>query len=525
MPFFDSYKNIDRGGITKESKTATRDALLTAFANPQHKDHVLQIVKTLLDFKAHQSDDGSAERLLANLSNHVKVIGVPEITERSLHELVRNRSSLFKKELPDTFKGLLRTMLNSDAKRTLIDTNTARILKSNSLITDAEVRTATPTRRVSEQILPSEIAAFFTRCKDILPGGLSATWTLSQFLTQLCKDYPRSDPTETQWRSLAYVVRQVSNGRFGSRINSEFQRKATEFLANTPAALKKSVTSATYRPTRDVNVSMAGLYSNGGHDRSYNEFLHEANALLKVCQLNSLHEAVEQMQDRQRTFSSAPRLSQHLPGDLAWRSRKDQKIQWIGQSNPQHQEWLELRRAVDDDVSKNNQRTRESEDREIAYAILTCASLNQMVTRLINYRRGTAPLVGDESDLMSRLATILAPSLVNAEFAAGSARSLLCNFSPVSFREGTLPLAWNNTFPERCVTTGVNVAARILHQMHMLHIRIPGCHPVEDFHLYQTRVIQFSWDERANFITARIIDQSDWMCSTREPQPVEAAAR
>jgi hypothetical protein len=126
---------------------------------------------------------------------------------------------------------------------------------------------------------------------------------------------------------------------------------------------------------------------------------------------------------------------------------------------------------------------------------------------------------------MSRLATILAPSLVNVDFAAGSARSLLCNFSPVSFREGSLPPAWNNTFPERCVTTGVNVAARILHQMHMLHIRIPGCHPVEDFHLYQTRVIQFSWDERANFITARIIDQSDWMCSTREPQPAEAAAR
>jgi hypothetical protein len=118
MPFFDSYKNIDRGGITKESKTATKDALLTALTNPQHRDHVLQIVKTLLDFKAHQSDDGSAERLLANLSNHVKVIGVPEITERSLHELVRNRSSLFK-TLPSGYKSnnfnWLRSATCSDA--------------------------------------------------------------------------------------------------------------------------------------------------------------------------------------------------------------------------------------------------------------------------------------------------------------------------------------------------------------------------------------------------------------------------
>ena len=522
MPFFDSYKNIDRGGITKESKTATRDALLTALTNPQHKDHVLQIVKTLLDFKAHQSDDASAERLLGNLANHVKVIGVPEITERSLHELVRNRSSLFKKELPDTFKALLRTMLNSDAKRALIDTNTARILRSNSLITDAEVRTATPTRRVAEQVLPSEIAAFFTRCKDILPGGLSATWTLSQFLTQLCKDYPRTDPTETQWKSLAYVVRQVSNGRFGSRINSEFQRKATEVSARTPAALKKAVTSATYRPSRDINISMAGGYLSGGHDRSYNEFISAAKGLLEVCQLNSLHEAVEQMQDRQRSFSNAPRLSQHLPGDSTWTATN----QWFGQSNPQHQQWLELRRALDANVSKDNQRTRDAEDREMTYALLTCAGVNQMVHRLINYRRITDnSLTADENDLMSRVTTILAPSLDRADDAEGSARSLLCNFSPVGFREGILPQAWKGSFPEHFVTTGINVAARLLHQMCILRIRIPGCQPVEDFHLYQKRVTQFSWDERANFITARIIDQSDWICSTREPQPVEAAAR
>jgi hypothetical protein len=95
----------------------------------------------------------------------------------------------------------------------------------------------------------------------------------------------------------------------------------------------------------------------------------------------------------------------------------------------------------------------------------------------------------------------------------------------VGFREGILPQAWKGSFPEHFVTTGINVAARLLHQMCILRIRIPGCQPVEDFHLYQKRVTQFSWDERANFITARIIDQSDWICSTREPQPVEAAAR
>jgi hypothetical protein len=194
MPFFDTYKNINRGGITGESKTATRDALLEALRDSRKKDHVIQIVKTLLDFKAHQSDNASAERLLGNLANHVNVIGDPTITERSLHELVKNRSMIFQRDLPDTFKGLLRTMLKSDAKGRLIDTNTARILKSNSLITDADVRNATPVKRVGEQVLPSELAAFLTRTGKILPGLLSNTWTLSNFLTQLSKDYPRSPP-------------------------------------------------------------------------------------------------------------------------------------------------------------------------------------------------------------------------------------------------------------------------------------------------------------------------------------------
>jgi hypothetical protein len=343
MPFFDKYKNIDRGGITRESKTATKDALLAALTTPQYKDHVIQIVKTLLDFKAHQSDDASAERLLGNLANHVNVIGDPSINERSLHELVKNRSAIFRRDLPDTFKGLLRTMLSSDAKGRLIDTNTARLLKSNSLITDADVKNAKSVKRVGEQVLPSELAAFFTRTGEILPGGLSATWTLSNFLTQLSKDYPRSSPTETQWKSLAYVVRQVSNGRFGSRINSEFQRNGQEINTKNAGNFKKKITSPSYRPTMGAGVSMEAGYSRGGHDRNYSEFLVQAKNMLKVCQINALHEAVGQMQERQEILSKAPRLSQHLPGEVAWRAPGG----WEGASNPQHQQWLELRRAID----------------------------------------------------------------------------------------------------------------------------------------------------------------------------------
>jgi hypothetical protein len=520
MPFFDTYKNINRGGITGESKTATRDALLEALRDSRKKDHVIQIVKTLLDFKAHQSDNASAERLLGNLANHVNVIGDPTITERSLHELVKNRSMIFQRDLPDTFKGLLRTMLKSDAKGRLIDTNTARILKSNSLITDADVRNATPVKRVGEQVLPSELAAFLTRTGKIFPGPLSATWTLSNFLTQLSKDYPRSSPTETQWKSLAYVVRQVSNGRFGSRINSEFQRNGQEINTKNAGIFKKKITSPSYRPTMGASVSMETGYSKGGHDRMYNEFLIEAKKMLEVCQINALHEAVGQMQERQEILSRAPRLSQHLPGEVAWRAPGG----WEGASNPQHQQWLELRNAIDSNAFEKRQRSRDAEDREMTYALLACAGVNQMVTRLINCSRGTAPYDDNENALASRVANCLAPILGVNDTPESVARSLLCNLAASA--EGylkLLPPEWNRSFPERYVTTGVNVAARILHQTAILQIRLPGCQPVEDFHLYQTRKIRFSWDERANFITAQVVDHSDWMCSTREPQVAEDA--
>ncbi len=530
MPFFDTYKNINRGGITSESKTATRDALLAALGDPRKKDHVIQIVKTLLDFKAHQSDDASAERLLGNLANHVNVIGDPTITERSLHELVKNRNAIFKRDLPDTFKGLLRTMLGTDAKRSLVDTNTARILKSNSLITDADVRNATPVKRVGDQVLPSELAAFFTRSTKIMTAPNSSTWTMSNFLTYLAKDYKRGFATDAQWNSLAYVVRQVSSGRFGSGINSEFKRNGKEILATTAADLGKKLTSYNtpvkplakplYTPAKQTSVSMQEFRSNGGHDRNYAEFLTEVKDCLKVCNINALHDAVGQIKERQQILKNAARLSQHLPGDLTWQARG----RWENRSNPQHQQWLELRNDIDAKAFEITQRSRDAEDREMTYALLVCAGRNQLISRLINFRRATEPYDANEEALASRVANCVA-HVIGAEINPEAvARAVLCNASPNDLARLN-PVEWNATFPEHYVTTRVDVGARILEQIIILHIRLPGCQPVEDFYLYQTRNIRFFWDERANFISAHVVDYSDWMCSTREPQVAECEER
>lgn len=523
MPFFDTYKNINRGGITSESKTATRDALLAALADSQKRDHVIQIVKTLLDFKAHQSDDASAERLLGNLANHVNVIGDSKITERTLHELVKNRSAIFKRDLPDTFKGLLRSMLATDAKRSLVDTNTARILKSNSLITDADVRNATPVKRVGDQVLPSELAAFFTRCKEINPAHISATWTLSMFLTQVAKDISRGrSPTDAQWNSLAHVVRQVISGSLGSRINPEFQREKAA-LGATSNWLRKKINSPNYKPNRGVGVFQSNSYATGGQARRYDEFLLAAKGLLPVCKINALHEAVREMQEREQISKNAARLSQHLPGEVTWSAPG----KWNGTSNPQHHEWLELRNAIDAKAFEIGQRICDAEDREITYALLVCAGVNQEVHKLVNFRRGDAlPYDANEKALASRVANCVAPLLGANEEPENVARTVLCNFyhGGASGLGQHLPAEWHG-FPERYVTTRVDVGARILEQVAILQIRLPGCQPVEDFYLYQTRTIRFSWDERANFISAHVVSYSDWMCSTREPQVAECDDR
>ena len=538
MAFFDSYKNIDRGGITKESKTATKDALLTAYRNPKCNPHAIQIVKALLDFKAHQSNDSSAERLLGNLANHIKVCnqakgpGVPELTERSLHELVKNRSAIFKKDLPETFKDLLKQMMfQNDANAVLIDTNTARILRSNGLITEADARAARQARGVAEQVLPGELAAFFTRSMALFRQhtDLSGSWSLAGFLHQCCRDYPRAEPepTDTEWEALAHVVRQVSDGRLGSRKVLEYQRQAQE-LSGRQAQFAQKIRSENYRPNKQSAVPNADsvgefvmgkfLSGKGGHDRNYREFLMEA---LRIPQLqrpvnrkqNALDEAVRKLHAREQALANAPRLSQHLPGDLVWKSG-----QWEGYSNPQHQKWLKLHTTVRNAISNRTQRIY-AEDRDTTRAILICAGLNQMVERLLDLTRhdvlgGTSQLAGTEAELLSRVSACLQPCLDSDTDPDQSATTLLCMGKATGFRDR------GYEFPTRFVPTAVNVAARTVSHTLVKHIHIPGCQPVEDFYLYQTRATRFWWDEQTNFITAKVIDYSDWMCSTSDPQPV-----
>jgi hypothetical protein len=202
--FFDQYKSINRATITKAHKIGTSEMLDESFGNPQWKDDAIQVVKKLLEFKVEQSRSEMAERLLGGLTTRLERLnakrrqaGYNEIAERDLHELVRNRSAIFKRQLPDTFKGLLRHWLrDGEARALLVNTNTAAFLRSNDLITAAEVRTATPETGLSRQLFANDVARMLNSLENaVQPGAVLKTFCSSFTfeVAQSLKDFRRAN--------------------------------------------------------------------------------------------------------------------------------------------------------------------------------------------------------------------------------------------------------------------------------------------------------------------------------------------
>lgn len=527
MAFFDSYKNIDRGGITKESKTTTADALFVACTNPKCRDHALQIVKALLDFKAHQSDDTSAERLLGNLANNIKVcnqakgLGVSELTERSLHELVRNRSALFKKDLPDTFKQLLKRLLLQNGPQVLVDTNTARILRSNGLITEAEARAATPARRVAEQILPGELAAFFNRSEKMWgeQSRMSSGWSLSTFLLICAKDLGRTG-SDMEKKALAHLVVQASKGSLGTQKFHEVQRQAKEVRGTRDNFVNfANKMRGPLEPNRANEVSpyIGERTLLGGQERNFRDFYEVTKSHAKQYErMPGFKQAMDSFEGRLASLAKGPRMSQHLAADYARKSTQYQIRPTImtnegrpPESSALHQQFLDLREVVV--AGTKQQRLVDAEEVKAIRALLVCAAATQTVIGMLYNNRkqqgdGGYELNGDETRLRDRVVACLAQQPEERETPEQRAIDILCKGGGSEIRGAT---------------THVEIQSRIVHQEMVREIRIPGCQPFERFYLFQERKIQFSWDEKVNFIQGKIIYHSPWMCSTTEHIPIE----
>jgi hypothetical protein len=233
MAFFDQYKAINRNAISKDDKLTTKQDLWASLGRQETKIDAINVVKVLVDFKVEQSRTDNAERMLgslvaplASLNRKLKQIGQKEIAENKLHELVRNRSTVFKRTLPDTFKSLLREYLrDSDAKNKIVNTNTAAFLKANDLISQADVAAASPEAARSAQVLAIDLEKLLGFMEDVgdsdggYPNVVSST--LSAALKQALADYVRvGEVPHPSWQAVFLLYRKAFERFIGRMAHS-----------------------------------------------------------------------------------------------------------------------------------------------------------------------------------------------------------------------------------------------------------------------------------------------------------------
>lgn len=170
MPtLFDQYKSMDRG-LTKKfaaggGKETIRLTLLEAARNDRSKAATMLLIRDLLYIKAAQArDKGNTEllgRMHASLPTRIALVNnlrperivhsnmttteLEDLDTFKLQQFIANSSSVFQRQIPDTFRRLLVELLGPDfsnVKNYLVDSYTAYFLCNNKLISEGDVRNA-----------------------------------------------------------------------------------------------------------------------------------------------------------------------------------------------------------------------------------------------------------------------------------------------------------------------------------------------------------------------------------------------
>lgn len=132
-----AYNNIARGDITKDQKTAVKNQLL-AMANGPMSAAVMGIVRCLIQYKVNSKRGGEAQAAgiaLAELERYSAQINDPTLSANSMMAFVKNRSSVFQRQIPETFAELLRALVNAGNTTLLVTADNAAFLFENKIIT------------------------------------------------------------------------------------------------------------------------------------------------------------------------------------------------------------------------------------------------------------------------------------------------------------------------------------------------------------------------------------------------------
>lgn len=183
------YASINRGNISTASKQETKQKLLTAInSNGPGKYEALGIVRILINFKSNEKKGGDADKAalaLADLQRNVKVN--QNLTAQELMELVKNRSSLFQRQLPETFKQLLKEIVPANLNA-LVTADNGPFLRDNGVINDQQFRTVLNRQNSDDDIPLDKIRTLFDLIAKSRPYSHAVAQTIAGALQQSIKD-------------------------------------------------------------------------------------------------------------------------------------------------------------------------------------------------------------------------------------------------------------------------------------------------------------------------------------------------
>jgi len=136
------YAAINRGNITTANKQATSQKILANIASggPIARDTLI-IVRMLINFKSNEKIFGDAVKAgtaLTDLERYVKF--TPTLNVQELMEFVKNRSAFFQRQIPETFKNLLKSLMqNKNNMNALVTANNGPFLVSNGVINNQQL--------------------------------------------------------------------------------------------------------------------------------------------------------------------------------------------------------------------------------------------------------------------------------------------------------------------------------------------------------------------------------------------------
>lgn len=537
MGFFDQYKSINRATITKAQKIGTSEMLDESFGNPQWKDDAIQVVKKLLEFKVEQSRSEMAERLLGGLTTPLERLNAKrrqasynEIAERDLHELVRNRSAIFKRQLPDTFKGLLRHWLrDGEARALLVNTNTAAFLKSNDLITAAEVRTATPETGLSRQLFANDVARMLNSLENaygqagdipFIPKTFCSSFTSE--LAQALKDFHRVDASLRGFAqpSVRAVVRSLARASATGGLNREhlLQPQTTIGAVNSLASLRSRIQQKgpghawMAKTSRQPLQTTPNWVDAGIMDLSGNINASAADGTLHRVGVTTGFGGYEWIQEARNLFGPEIfEFGEHVSladghGLAAGGVRRSQRlspdVEYINKQRfgSYASGFAELRgaRAIQCKTGSLDDRSLDTFD------MLVMLSLAQGVCAWVKRLGVFTP---------AQQAEVPDVQIVNATHPDGVEVGGVAKLFTIDANYWHYPIRISRHSREvqfLMLTTGKEGFCPVV---------IPGiAGPSQEFWPHKYLTVRFSWCQRTNFVTRTVVDETPWKCSYHRPE-------